>query len=50
MTSEMQNTATGIAIENDDFLWNKGALLSFLGEPAKLLRATDLNLVSADFR
>ena len=29
-TSEMQNTASDIAIKNDDHIWNKGAWLSFL--------------------
>ncbi len=30
MRSVMQNTEPGIAIKNDDFVWNKGAWLSFL--------------------
>ena len=30
MSSVMQNTEQGIAIKNNDFLWNKGAWLSFL--------------------
>ena len=29
-TSETQNTASDIAIKNDDHIWNKGAWLSFL--------------------
>ena len=29
-SSVMQNTGQGIAIKNDDFVWNKGAWLSFL--------------------
>jgi hypothetical protein len=30
MSSVMQNTEQGISIKNDDFVWNKGAWLSFL--------------------
>ena len=30
MSSVMQNTEQGIAINNDDLVWNEGAWLSFL--------------------